>query len=230
MSSAPPSEARIDARRSAMKRRRTIMACSHCRRRKIRCITSEQPPTNPCGYCKRKKLNCEYVIVADPEGYSSPSPDSSVCADLPGKSTPPVTVSRTPPAPGRSPQHVGMSSLLDIRSFPTDPSSALLPTRRRRTNASSHSTMELGYYMQNRNDLYDLQRMHAFQYLSNRASRALAAPPAAASTSSVTAAHSEYFSSYIQMPPHSTLGYTASDYEMGWLSPDPEQNNFPQGG
>ncbi|KAJ7865364.1 hypothetical protein B0H14DRAFT_2734540, partial [Mycena olivaceomarginata] len=48
------------------KRRRTLMACAHCRRRKTRCITSEQPPTKPCANCTKKHLNCEYFAV-DPD-------------------------------------------------------------------------------------------------------------------------------------------------------------------
>ncbi|KAJ7478286.1 hypothetical protein FB451DRAFT_1172621 [Mycena latifolia] len=47
-------------------RRRTILACSNCRKRKIRCITTEQPPKNPCARCVKKGLTCEYV--AAPEG------------------------------------------------------------------------------------------------------------------------------------------------------------------
>ncbi|KAJ7493955.1 hypothetical protein FB451DRAFT_1215760 [Mycena latifolia] len=58
----------------ALKRRRTILACSHCRKRKIRCITTEQPPTNPCARCKKRNLCCEYVAAPDPEQEHSPPP------------------------------------------------------------------------------------------------------------------------------------------------------------
>ncbi|KAJ7919615.1 hypothetical protein B0H13DRAFT_2656672 [Mycena leptocephala] len=79
----------------AVRRRRTIMACSHCRRRKIRCLTSEQPPVKPCAYCTRKHLTCEYVAVADPEGYSrGGSPDLPV---------PDLADSETAPTPSPSP-------------------------------------------------------------------------------------------------------------------------------
>ncbi|KAJ7662819.1 hypothetical protein DFH06DRAFT_1397090 [Mycena polygramma] len=58
----------------ALKRRRTIMACVNCRKRKIRCITTEQPPTNPCARCTKKRIPCEYVAVPEPEWYSASSP------------------------------------------------------------------------------------------------------------------------------------------------------------
>ncbi|KAJ6541066.1 hypothetical protein DFH09DRAFT_1175059 [Mycena vulgaris] len=51
----------------ALKRRRTIIACSHCRKRKIRCITTEQPPKNPCARCTKRNLACEYVAAPDQE-------------------------------------------------------------------------------------------------------------------------------------------------------------------
>ncbi|KAJ7616541.1 hypothetical protein FB45DRAFT_1105764 [Roridomyces roridus] len=48
----------------ATKKRRTIIACLTCRKRKLRCITFEQPPTNPCQRCARLNLTCEYVSVS----------------------------------------------------------------------------------------------------------------------------------------------------------------------
>ncbi|KAJ7113643.1 hypothetical protein C8R44DRAFT_741226 [Mycena epipterygia] len=54
-----------------IKRRRTILACSNCRRRKIRCITTEQPPTKPCQRCTKKGLHCEYVAATDYEDNPS---------------------------------------------------------------------------------------------------------------------------------------------------------------
>ncbi|KAF7368371.1 C6 finger domain [Mycena venus] len=60
----------------ALQRRRTLMACSNCRRRKMRCITTEQPPTNPCARCTKKGLPCEYVAVdQDDEPAMSQSPE-----------------------------------------------------------------------------------------------------------------------------------------------------------
>ncbi|KAJ7225142.1 hypothetical protein B0H12DRAFT_1077879 [Mycena haematopus] len=45
-------------------RRRVIIACTHCRKRKIRCMTPEDPPQNPCDRCVKKGLKCEYVTMA----------------------------------------------------------------------------------------------------------------------------------------------------------------------
>ncbi|KAF7358600.1 C6 finger domain [Mycena sanguinolenta] len=60
----------------AVQRRRTIMACVNCRRRKMRCITPEQPPKNPCARCTKKGLLCEYVPAdQDDDSYS---PDSAL--------------------------------------------------------------------------------------------------------------------------------------------------------
>ncbi|KAJ7018422.1 hypothetical protein C8F04DRAFT_1328189 [Mycena alexandri] len=52
----------------ATQRRRTIIACKTCRRKKQRCVTSEHPPTNPCARCERKNLTCEYVSLASEAG------------------------------------------------------------------------------------------------------------------------------------------------------------------
>ncbi|KAJ7136953.1 hypothetical protein C8R44DRAFT_948704 [Mycena epipterygia] len=56
-----------------MTRRRVVLACTNCRRRKIRCLTSEDPPKNPCERCVKKGLKCEYLPVAD-QGDELPSP------------------------------------------------------------------------------------------------------------------------------------------------------------
>ncbi|KAJ7779483.1 hypothetical protein DFH07DRAFT_765763 [Mycena maculata] len=46
-----------------MKRRRIYVACLNCRRRKIRCIATEE--TEPCERCTKKKLTCEYMAVSE---------------------------------------------------------------------------------------------------------------------------------------------------------------------
>ncbi|KAJ7710460.1 hypothetical protein B0H17DRAFT_1123607 [Mycena rosella] len=57
-------------------RRRSILACSNCRKRKIKCITTEQPPRNPCARCTKKNLPCEYVGAAEPEYHSGERPQT----------------------------------------------------------------------------------------------------------------------------------------------------------
>ncbi|KAJ6504946.1 hypothetical protein DFH09DRAFT_1439689 [Mycena vulgaris] len=54
------------------RRGRTLLACSHCRKQKIRCITTEQPPLHPCARCVKRKLTCTYVAVPDQEVDSPP--------------------------------------------------------------------------------------------------------------------------------------------------------------
>ncbi|KAJ6456682.1 hypothetical protein C8R45DRAFT_1110802 [Mycena sanguinolenta] len=70
------STARIDPNNTpfALQRRRTIMACLNCRKRKMRCITTEQPPKNPCARCTRKGLACEYVAAEHDEDSHCPEP------------------------------------------------------------------------------------------------------------------------------------------------------------
>ncbi|KAJ7075542.1 hypothetical protein B0H15DRAFT_866551 [Mycena belliarum] len=91
--------------RPAPTRRRTILACSHCRKRKIRCITTEQPPKAPCARCTRRALRCEYVAAPEPAcaalvyGTDSPPPREESAA--------------TPPAPAPA---ASMSVL-----YPTSP-------------------------------------------------------------------------------------------------------------
>ncbi|KAJ7055545.1 hypothetical protein C8F01DRAFT_1319342 [Mycena amicta] len=81
---------------------RTVIACSNCRRRKSRCITSEQPPTKPCARCAAKNLRCEYVPVPESEllshSYShwrSPSQSSNNTSSF-ASASPPATYNPSP--------------------------------------------------------------------------------------------------------------------------------------
>ncbi|KAJ7171463.1 hypothetical protein C8R46DRAFT_1033068 [Mycena filopes] len=64
----------------AVQRRRTIIACSICRKRKLRCLTTEQPPRNPSARCKRKGLQCEYVASSSACETPEPTVDSAEAA------------------------------------------------------------------------------------------------------------------------------------------------------
>ncbi|KAJ7622523.1 hypothetical protein FB45DRAFT_927894 [Roridomyces roridus] len=55
------------------KKKRVYIACLHCRKRKIRCITNETTDT-PCARCTEKGLECRYVAVANERRVPS-SPD-----------------------------------------------------------------------------------------------------------------------------------------------------------
>ncbi|KAJ7621307.1 hypothetical protein FB45DRAFT_1006633, partial [Roridomyces roridus] len=50
-----------------IQRKRTHMACSNCRKRKIKCNNiNDKSEHNPCERCLRRRLECEYVAVSDP--------------------------------------------------------------------------------------------------------------------------------------------------------------------
>ncbi|KAJ7493917.1 hypothetical protein FB451DRAFT_1164785 [Mycena latifolia] len=78
---------------------RAAMACTNCRRRKVRCLTTEWFPTQPCERCRRKRLTCEYLRVAEQEQHSnSASPSSGIfLSDLPEVGGMPMA--STPPIP-----------------------------------------------------------------------------------------------------------------------------------
>ncbi|KAJ6534124.1 hypothetical protein B0H19DRAFT_1271866 [Mycena capillaripes] len=88
---------------SMIRRRRTLMACVCCRKRKIRCLTSEQPPVNPCARCTRKKLPCEYVSASEPDHYSSSSSSPQTpefpSGDFPVSTPSPSPWTAPPPSP-----------------------------------------------------------------------------------------------------------------------------------
>ncbi|KAF5369840.1 hypothetical protein D9758_001137 [Tetrapyrgos nigripes] len=58
------------------RRRRAQIACRNCRKRKIRCVTNEEPPHDPCERCTRMSLVCEYVAVGEPSPPPTPTPGS----------------------------------------------------------------------------------------------------------------------------------------------------------
>ncbi|KAJ7617085.1 hypothetical protein FB45DRAFT_872569 [Roridomyces roridus] len=51
-----------------IQRKRAHMACSNCRKRKVKCsnINNEGGGHEPCERCLKRRLECEYVAVADP--------------------------------------------------------------------------------------------------------------------------------------------------------------------
>ncbi|KAJ7122448.1 hypothetical protein C8R44DRAFT_736140 [Mycena epipterygia] len=58
------------------KRRRVHIACRHCRRRKIKCVITEESPDKPCERCAKRGLRCEYISVANQQTHP-PSPTSA---------------------------------------------------------------------------------------------------------------------------------------------------------
>ncbi|KAJ7064312.1 hypothetical protein C8F01DRAFT_1250560 [Mycena amicta] len=47
------------------KRRRSIIACTNCRKRKTRCFSTEEFPENPCERCAEKGLKCRYTTIGE---------------------------------------------------------------------------------------------------------------------------------------------------------------------
>ncbi|KAK6987573.1 hypothetical protein R3P38DRAFT_2574875 [Favolaschia claudopus] len=54
------------------RRRRAMISCTNCRRRKIKCVTTEEPPRKPCQRCTKRGLVCEYVAAEDDEPDTAP--------------------------------------------------------------------------------------------------------------------------------------------------------------
>ncbi|PVI05996.1 hypothetical protein DM02DRAFT_56482 [Periconia macrospinosa] len=52
-----------DKRRNKLGYHRTSVACGHCRRRKIRCLVSQDEPTGRCANCIRLKKECNFYPV-----------------------------------------------------------------------------------------------------------------------------------------------------------------------
>ncbi|KAJ6562649.1 hypothetical protein B0H19DRAFT_1288664 [Mycena capillaripes] len=55
---------------SPRRRTRVFLACLHCRRRKIKCLTDDAEQ-KPCERCVQKALLCEYHPVADKQKHST---------------------------------------------------------------------------------------------------------------------------------------------------------------
>ncbi|KAJ7779748.1 hypothetical protein B0H16DRAFT_724882, partial [Mycena metata] len=53
-------------------RRRTLIACLNCRKRKLRCIPAEQTPNGPCTRCLKRGLQCEYVATTESNSPHTP--------------------------------------------------------------------------------------------------------------------------------------------------------------
>ncbi|KAJ6586477.1 hypothetical protein DFH09DRAFT_1143484, partial [Mycena vulgaris] len=57
-------------------RRRTSIACSKCRKRKIKCTPSSDGPHDPCARCLRGGFQCEYVAVSEQVDQTAPGPST----------------------------------------------------------------------------------------------------------------------------------------------------------
>ncbi|KAJ7073306.1 hypothetical protein B0H15DRAFT_1027513 [Mycena belliarum] len=95
-------------------RRRAPIACSKCRKRKIKCepsSSSSDAPDGPCTRCLSRGFRCEYIpvseqepAVSDPQG-TSPRDDVQLYfwADFPVSPQPTQSMPETSPAPYGAP-------------------------------------------------------------------------------------------------------------------------------
>ncbi|KAJ7830637.1 hypothetical protein B0H14DRAFT_2593184 [Mycena olivaceomarginata] len=163
----------------AKQRRRALMACTNCRKRKMRCITTEQPPTNPCARCTKKGLPCEYVSAEDdstpgqsPNLVSSALPGSGGHSRHPSLQAParPMSASNdfsraqgmAPPLPYTGPP--------PLHGRPRYSGSAQYPDLSLSGQGSSHQTSQQYYPTQANNPLTNQgYNPQAYQYMANNA-------------------------------------------------------------
>ncbi|KAH0367875.1 hypothetical protein KCU65_g4362, partial [Aureobasidium melanogenum] len=84
----------LDKRRNKLGYQRISIACSHCRRRKIRCVLAEGDDMGRCNNCIRLKKECVFYPVDSAGGPESRaqtkgSKDSSVISNSPTEMHPP---------------------------------------------------------------------------------------------------------------------------------------------
>ncbi|KAJ7068180.1 hypothetical protein C8F01DRAFT_594701 [Mycena amicta] len=129
----PMSDTLTSAAVLSSRRRRAMIACTNCRRRKIKCVTTEEPPRHPCERCTKRDLPCEYVAVVEDDS-KSPTPETP-SSQLP------------PPSPG-----MGYGSLLPSSSSYYAPPQANL----------AYSNYPSGYGMQQPTSSYSYNGLPAY--------------------------------------------------------------------
>ncbi|KAJ7456150.1 hypothetical protein FB451DRAFT_1183938 [Mycena latifolia] len=71
----PPNSTEPLARRP----KRVYIACVHCRRRKVKCITSQE--SQPCARCIKKGLKCDYLSVPEQQARSASTTHGQEASD-----------------------------------------------------------------------------------------------------------------------------------------------------
>ncbi|CAK5282618.1 unnamed protein product [Mycena citricolor] len=140
---------------------RSMIACTECRRRRVKCVTNEIPPVTPCARCVKRQLACEYVATQDgaEEQYipqqNTASSSSSVAAALPSE-TPMQQDFPHYPAPARG------------RSASRHSTHRTMPAM-----YGQHAHGQPGLLRPSPNPhAYDIQILHAQEYLRKRAASA----------------------------------------------------------
>ncbi|KAK7030093.1 hypothetical protein R3P38DRAFT_3266900 [Favolaschia claudopus] len=75
--------------------KRTDLACTPCRRRKIKCKISKDRPRDPCERCRKRHLECEYMSVTEQEDINSP--EATPPPTTPPTISLPSLISNSPP-------------------------------------------------------------------------------------------------------------------------------------
>ncbi|KAJ7073314.1 hypothetical protein B0H15DRAFT_957299 [Mycena belliarum] len=130
--STPYTAAPSSLRTPILMRRRAPIACSKCRKRKIKCepsSSSSDAPDGPCARCLSRGFRCEYISVSEQElAVSNPqvtcksSPHEDVqlylWADLPVAPQPTRSIPETSPAPYGAPTRPRPSPLPPSAAVP----------------------------------------------------------------------------------------------------------------
>ncbi|KAJ7342985.1 hypothetical protein DFH08DRAFT_237738 [Mycena albidolilacea] len=97
---------------SSKRQRRTNVACSHCRRRKIKCVTSNIFSCTPCARCTKMGLSCAYISVeAQGADVKSPSTMEGNSRKLPREYDTSIAPDRTASQQRRPPTTDGLSTV-----------------------------------------------------------------------------------------------------------------------
>nr|GAT46424.1 C6 finger domain [Mycena chlorophos] len=118
------------------KRRRAYIACSNCRKRKIKCVP--EADYRPCARCSKKGLVCEYISVADSQPDQLPPPPAMHSAPAGSTTSGSPSEGGYSPEPSESPTDHGDAWPHSI----TPPSAGLqgfLPSRTVSARASSRA-------------------------------------------------------------------------------------------
>ncbi|KAF8145743.1 hypothetical protein K438DRAFT_1781658 [Mycena galopus ATCC 62051] len=142
-------------------RRRVIIACTNCRKRKIRCVTPEDPPQHPCNRCAKKGLKCQYITIANQRDEASTNRSAPLEPRRQGSSSPPAGSARAKRQESSRPidPHWGESS----RNAPNAPWTTLplphepVPISRHRYQP--YRTRSAGYMSEEYNRAYEMSNV-----------------------------------------------------------------------
>ncbi|KAJ7764281.1 hypothetical protein B0H16DRAFT_442840 [Mycena metata] len=204
--SPPPTSIRLGPSKVALKgpRSRGLIACRICRQRKMRCITTERPPTQPCEHCKKNGLQCDGLDAQGSASRTAPSPITPL-SWTPGTSPDLSSRRASPRIPAHQPPLIlNPAPRLDTGYTITVPV-GLHP------NAYSayqdHNPPSPPVASRQNNPRYDVQALHARQYLASR-KRSLTRDPAAHLTTHNDAGYYPDYDfpaqEFLEWPPEST--------------------------